>query len=182
MTNFEDLIKNRRSTRQYTEEQLTPSQVETIMQAALMAPSSKNSKPCQFVLVDDKETLKALSLCKSTGAAFIENCALAIVVLSDPLLSMPYIEDAAIAATYMQLQAEDLGLGSCWVQISGRETEDGIDSEEYVRELLNIPFQLVINCIISIGHKAKESKPQNLEKLKWEKLHIGSFRYDGEEL
>lgn len=181
MNNFGELIKNRRSTRHYTEQKLLPSQVEEIMKAALMAPSSKNSRPWQFILIEDKETLKKLSLCKSSGASFIEGCALAIIVLSDPIQSSAHVEDAAIAATYIQLQAEDLGLGSCWIQISGRETSDGYNSEQYVRDLLNIPLQLVVSCIISVGYKEKAGKPHDPEKLQWEKLHIENYKYESPE-
>ncbi|MCC8147113.1 MAG: nitroreductase family protein [Bacteroidales bacterium] len=181
MSNFEELITNRRSLRHYTEDPLLPSEVQLIMQAGLMAPSSKNSRPWQFVLIEDKEALKKLSLCKSSGAAFIEGCALAIVVLSDPLQSIAHIEDAAIAATYIQLQAEDLGLGSCWIQVKGRETADGYDSEQYVRDMMDIPLQLVVNCIIAIGHKARTGKPHDPEKLQWEKLHIEKYKYESPE-
>lgn len=181
MSNFEKLILNRRSTRHYTEEQLLPSQAETLLKAALMAPSSKNSRPWQFVLIEEKETLKKLSVCKSSGAAFIEGCALAIVVLSDPMQSTAHVEDAAIAATYIQLQAEDLGLGTCWIQISGRETADGYDSEQYIRDLLDIPLQLTVSCIIAVGHKARTGKPHNEENLQWEKIHIEKYKYDAPE-
>jgi nitroreductase len=179
MNSFAELIINRRSARQYTDKLLDASDVEQIMKAALLSPSSKNSQPWQFVLIEDKDMLKKLALCKSSGAAFIENCALAIVVLSDPMQSSAHIEDTAIAATYIQLQAEDLGFGSCWVQISGRETESGYDSEQYVRDLLEIPLQLTVGCIIALGHKAKISKPHDEEKLQWEKLFVEKY---GDEL
>lgn len=180
MNNFSELAINRRSVRQFTDELLLPHEVETIMKAALMAPTSKNSRPWHFVLVEDKALLQQLSHSKSTGCSFVSDAALAIVVLTDPLLSEAYIEDSAIAATYIQLQAEDLGLGSCWIQISGRETENGQDSEEYVRQILDIPMQLRVGCIIALGHKAKTGKPHNEEKLLWERLHIEKFRYDSE--
>jgi nitroreductase len=178
MNNFIELVTNRRSVRQYTDESLLPSEVEQMMKAALMSPSSKNSRSWEFVLIENKETLKRLSVCKSTGALFIENCALAVVVLTDPLKSEAYVEDSTIAAAYIQLQAEDLDLGSCWVQISGRETESGYDSEQYVKELLEIPLQLHVGCIITIGHKAKAGKPHNEDKIQWEKLHIEKYRND----
>lgn len=181
MDSFAELIKNRRSTRQFTETALLPEEVEQIMKAALIAPTSKNSRAWQFVLVEDKEMLKKLSSCKSTSCAFIENAALAVIVLVDPMLTEAYTEDASIAATYIQLQAEDLGLGSCWVQIRGRETENGYDSEQYVRDLLDIPLQLAVGCIIAIGHKARIGKPHNEGKLQWEKLHIEKYRYDSPE-
>jgi nitroreductase len=164
--------------RQYTGDPLLPHEVEQIMKSALMAPTSKNSRSWQFVLVEDRETLKNLSACKVSTASFIEHCALAIVVTTDPLQSEAHVEDAAIAATYIQLQAEDLGLGTCWCQIKGRETADGRDSEQYVKDLLDIPLQLSIGSIIAIGRKARVPKPHDESKLQWEKLHIGKYRHD----
>jgi nitroreductase len=178
MENFLELVTNRRSVRQYTEDALSPGEVERIMKAALMSPTSKNSRSWQFVLVEDRETLKKLAACKSSGAVFIEHCALAVVVMTDPLLSEAHVEDATIAATYIQLQAEDLGLGTCWCQIKGRETSDGYESDQYVRDLLDIPLQLSIGCIITVGHKARTGKPHDEAKLQWEKLHIGKYRHE----
>ena len=56
MENFSDLIKNRRSMRKFTDEELTQDQVLTLLKAALMAPSSKRSNCWQFIVVDDKDT------------------------------------------------------------------------------------------------------------------------------
>jgi len=176
MNSFAQLVATRRSVRKYSEEKLTSEQVEQIMKTVLMAPSSKRSTSWQFVLVEDKDKLKELSLCKTNGCAFIADCALAIVVLGDPTLSSAVVEDTSIAATYIQLQADDLDLGSCWVQIRGRETESGQDSEDYVRTLLNIPHHLSIGCIIAIGNKVKPNKPFNEELLQWEKIHIGKYK------
>jgi nitroreductase len=178
MNSFAELIINRRSVRQYTGEPLLSQEVEQIMKAALLSPTSKNSRSWQFVLVEDKGALENLSLCKPSTASFIAGCALAIVVTTDPLLSEAHIEDAAIAAAYIQLQAEDLGLGTCWCQIKGRETADGYDSEQYVKDLLDIPSQLSIGSIIAVGHKARVPKPHDESKLQWEKLHIGKYRHD----
>ena len=175
MNNFAELIKNRRSIRQFTDEKLTAREVEQIMKAALMAPTSKNCRSWNFILVEDKEMLQQLALCKTTGAAFLEHCAIAIVVLADPVQSAAPIEDASITATFIQLQAEDLGMGSCWCQIAGRETGSGQNSEEYVRTLLNIPFHYEVACIIAVGHKARTGKPHDEDKLLWEKVHIGRF-------
>jgi nitroreductase len=178
MNSFAQLIINRRSVRQYTGDLLLSDEITQIVKAALLAPTSKNSHSWQFVLIEDKETLKNLSLCKPSTASFIANCALAIVVTTDSSLSEAYIEDAAIAATYIQLQAEDLDLGTCWCQVRGRETADGYDSERYVRDLLGIPSQISVGCIIAIGHKARMPKPHDESKLQWEKLHIRRYKND----
>ncbi|KAA6314005.1 Coenzyme F420:L-glutamate ligase [termite gut metagenome] len=175
MENFSDLIIKRRSTRKFTEEKLSQDQVVTLMKAALMSPSSKRNNAWQFIAVEDKQTLQALSEFKEQSAAFIADAALAVVVLADPLASDVWIEDASIASIILQLQAEDLGLGSCWAQVRERQTAFGQSSEEYVRNLLNIPLSLQVLSVIAIGYKATERKPFNEEHLQWEKVHINKF-------
>ena len=168
MENFSELIKNRRSMRKFTDEELTQDEVVALMKAALMSPSSKRSNSWQFVVVDDKEKLKELSHCKEQASS-------AIVVMADPLASDVWIEDASIASIMIQLQAEDLGLGSCWVQVRERFTATGMPSDEFVHGILDIPLQLQILSVIAIGHKGMERKPFNEEHLQWEKIHINKF-------
>ena len=153
MENFSELIKNRRSMRKFTEEELSQEQVVTLLKAALMSPTSKRSNSWQF----------------------IADAALAIVVTADPLASDVWIEDASIASILIQLQAEDLGLGSCWVQVRERQAANGMPSDEFVREVLDIPLQLQVLSIIAIGHKGMERKPFNEDHLQWEKIHINKF-------
>jgi nitroreductase len=178
MIDFQQLITNRRSIRKFTDDSLKPEQVEAILKAALKSPSGKGKNPWQFLLVEDKEMLRQLSLCKSSGSKLVEGCALAIIVLVDPLVSDVWIEDASIASVMMQLQAEDLGLGSCWIQIRERYTEEDIPSGEYIRELFDIPIQLQVLSVIVFGNKAQERPPFDDDKLQWEKVHIGKFNLD----
>ena len=175
MENFSDLLKNRLSMRKFTEEELTQEEVVTLLKAALMAPSSKRSNCWQFIVVDDKETLDKLSRCKESGSAFLKEAALAIVVAADPLASDVWIEDASVASILIQLQAEDLGLGSCWIQVRERYVATGMPSDEYVRAILGLPLQLQVLSIIAIGHKGMERKPFNEEHLQWEKVHINKY-------
>jgi len=175
MESFSDLIKNRRSMRKFTDEELTQEEVVALMKAALMAPTSKRSNSWQFVVVDDKETLRKLSRCKEQASQFIADAALAVVVMA------VWIEDASIASIYLQLQAEDLGLGSCWVQVRERFASPGVSSDEYVHEVLDIPLQLQVLSIIAIGHKGMERKPFNEEHLQWEKIHLNRYGGNGGE-
>lgn len=175
MSDFSQLIKNRRSTRKFTEEPLKPEEVQAILRAALISPASKSSNPWQFVVVEEKEMLEKLSHCKKMGSKLIAGCSLAVIVLADPFTSDVWIEDASIASIMMQLQAEDLGIGSCWVQIRERYTVADTPSDEYVKELFDIPMQLQALSIIAFGNKAQERPPFDEEKLQWEKIHIGKF-------
>lgn len=176
MNNFHNLLVKRRSIRRYTTQEVSAEDVKLILEAALMAPTSKSSRPWQFIVVEDKDMLERLSHCKPAGAAPIANAAFAVVVAADPTLSDPWVEDASIAAAYMQLQAEDLGLGSCWIQVRGRFAGDTTPSEEYVQELLNMPDTLPVVCIMTFGHKDEERKPCNTDKLLWERVHIGQWK------
>lgn len=117
MKSLHNLLIHRRSIRKYTQEALSPEAVKTILEAGLLAPSSKRCTPWEFIAVEDKETLARLSECKTSGAKPIAGAALAIVVTADMTLTDTWIEDASIAAILMQLQAADLGLGSCWIQV-----------------------------------------------------------------
>lgn len=175
MENFSELIKKRRSTRKFTDEELSQDEVVALLKAALMSPSSKRTNCWQFVVVDDKEMLERLSHCKAYGAEFLGGAPLAIVVLGDPLVSDVWIEDTAIASLMIQLQAEDLGLGSCWIQVRERYTEDETPADEVVRELLDIPLQMQVLSIVAVGHKAAERKPFNEDNLLWEKVYINKY-------
>jgi nitroreductase len=161
--------------RKFTEQELTQDEVVTLMKAALMSPSSKRSNCWQFVVVDDHEKLQRLSECKAAGAQFLAGAPLAVVVLADPLVSDVWIEDASIATLMIQLQAEDMGLGSCWIQVRCRETAEGVPAEEVVREVLDIPLQMQVLSIVALGHKGMERKPFDEAHLLWEKVHLNKF-------
>lgn len=176
MNSFSELITQRRSMRKFTDELLTPSEVETILRAGLKAPASKSKNPWEFVVIEDKAMMRLLAQCKQHSASFIAEAAVAVVVVADTTKSDVWIEDAAIATIYMQLQAEDLGLGSCWVQCRNRVTESGIASEDYVRQLLGVPDYMDVLAVVAIGHKAQQRKPFDEEKLQWEKVHIGGWQ------
>lgn len=175
MNDFKALAQRRRSHRMFTDQEIDADDVRLILRAALMAPSSRGQRAWQFVVVDDKMDLEKLSDAKDAGGSFIKDAPLAIVVLGDPLQNDCWVEDGAIAAVSMQYQAEDLGLGSCWVQMRGRGLSDGTTADTVVRGVLDIPDNLNVLCIIAFGHKAGDLKPQDEERLKWESVHINKF-------
>ncbi len=175
MTDFNELVKIRRSHRKFTDEEISPEHVQSILRAALMSPTSKSQRVWQFVVVDDKTDIEKLADAKDLGSQFMKGAPLAIVVLGDPQKNDCWVEDGSIAAVSMQYQAEELGLGSCWVQMRGRGLADGTPADEVIRGVLDIPANLNTLCIIAVGHKADERKPQNEDNLKWENVHAEKF-------
>lgn len=167
---FKDLVARRRSIRTFTEREVTAEEEKMLLRAALLAPSSKGKHGYAFKVVRDRELMKKLSETKSIGSAFLAEAPMAIVVLGEPEVSDIWIEDGSCAAAFMLLQAEDMGLGGCWVQVRERGLEDGTRAEDLVREALQIPEQYKILCMVAVGEKAVERKPQNEDKIAWERV------------
>lgn len=175
MENFHELLIRRRSIRRYKAEPLSPDHVKLILEAGLLSPTGKNCRAWHFIAVDDPDMLRRLSEAKANGAGPIAGCALAVVVAVDITESETWAEDASIAATDMMFQACDLGIGSCWIQMNGRLAADGTPAEDIVGELLGLPEQVQPLCVVTFGYPDEERKPQNTEKLLWERVHVGKF-------
>ncbi len=150
---FIDIVRSRHSCRSYSANVLTEEQKNLILEAGALAPSSRNLRPVRLFRIDDIKTIRALASCRSNGSAKALNSAVfAVVVAADKTISDVWIEDASIASAYMQMEAEDLGLGSCWIQIRLR-TNDDTSAEEYVRNIISLSENLSVESIIAFGIK-----------------------------
>lgn len=147
-----DLLKSRRSIRMYDKREVEQDKIDSILKAGMLAPSSRGLNPWEFIVVKDKKMLSKLSISKQSGSAFLEDAPIAIVVIADTQLSDVWIEDCSISAILMQLQAQKLGLGSCWVQARNRLKNESEWTEEYIKEQLKIPDKYGVCCILSFGY------------------------------
>lgn len=168
-----DLLKQRRSIRKYQSQNIEEEKIESLKKSLLLAPSSRNLKHLQFIFIDNKELLKKISSCKP-GASFLKDSALGVIILGDESISDTWIEDASIASIIVQLEAESLGLGSCWLQVRNRKHDESITAEDYIREQLNIKENYKIESIISIGYKDEIKYPHN-DDLDCSRIHINKF-------
>lgn len=165
-----ELLRRRRSIRSFTSEKVPPHTIETLMEAALRAPSSRGFNPWEFILVDDPGLLFRLSGAKQQGAEFLKGAPLAIVVCADSTRSDVWVEDCAIAAIIIQLTAVSLGFGSCWVQIRNRQHDAVQSAEHYVQGLLGIPEQVRVATILGIGYPAENKTPVSADLLQHTKI------------
>jgi len=175
MNSFFELLKTRRSIRSYLNRAVEQDKINIITNAALMSPASKRSNPWEFIVVEDKKTLERLAECRLHGSQFLANSPLGIIVLADTTKSDIWMEDASIASIIMQLQAQDLGLGSCWIQVYGRQKDEKTSTEKYIRGVLNIPSDYAVLNIISIGYPDEERKAYDEANLPIEKIHKEKF-------
>jgi nitroreductase len=173
---FIELLQNRRSKRKFTAQKIEVEKVETLLKAALMSPTGKKTNHWDFIVVENPETLEKLSVCKPHSAKLIAGAPLAIVVVGDPQQSDTWVEDCSIASIIIQLEAEDLGLGSCWVQVRNREHDANSMSDDYIKELLGIPAEKSVLSVIAIGYPDEIKKPFDLMNLMTQKIHREKFQ------
>ena len=107
-----EILYNRRSTRKFLEKKIEEEKIKKLLTAALLAPSSKGSRPWEFIVVDDPNLLEVLAMSKPHGASLLKHAPLAIIIAGDKTKSDAWIEDCSIASIFVQLEAEALGLGS----------------------------------------------------------------------
>ena len=175
MISFSGLLKTRRSIRKYLPQAVEQDKIKKITNAALMSPASKRSNPWEFIVVENRETLQNLANCRPHGSQLLAGSPLGIIVIANTTKSDVWMEDASIASIIIQLQAHDLGLGSCWVQVYGRHKDEETSTESFIRDLLDIPENYAVLNIISIGYPDEERKPFDENKLPTEKIHSEKF-------
>jgi nitroreductase len=167
-----ELMYKRRSVRQFGADRVEADKVRQITAAALLAPTGHNRKPCRFLVVDERELLDKLAASKEHGADFLRAAPLAIVIMADESVSDIWMEDAAVAAAYIQLAAEATGLNSCWSQIwrrPRREVDGQTEwAEDYLKELLCLEPQIRVLAIIGVGYGAKTKPARQDSELAWE--------------
>lgn len=169
-----DLLKRRRTVRKFKEEKIPRDVIEKIVKAGLLAPSSKDKKPVEFVVIEDRDTMMRLRKCKSKGANGLDTAVCAIAVIADSDLSDVWVEDASIASILIQLEAEAQGLGSVWIQMRKRQSDIG-ESEAEVRNVLSIPENYGVLSIVALGYKDEEKTHYDENNLNMSKVHFEKF-------
>jgi nitroreductase len=167
-----EVIKKRRSIRKFKKKAVEQKKIDEILKAAMFSPSGMHLRPWQFVVVRDQELKNKLS--KATlWSKFVKN---APVVLVIGAIDMPlWVEDCAIAAEAVYLEATNQGLGTCFVQIAGSKTPLK-DSEEYVRSVINAPKWVRILNLMPIGYPDEEKKEHSEEEFDRKRIRFDKWR------
>lgn len=145
-----DAIQTKRAIRDFKDEPLSEEHVERILQAGRRSQSSKNSQPWHFIAVQDKERLQKVSelgdwMGHVAGAAFC----IVIVVPEENERTIWHFFDAGQSASYMQLAATEIGVGSCLGTIY---------KPQEAKDLLGIPDDHQTRIVISFGYPVDETK------------------------
>ncbi len=165
-----DILRERRSIRRYKDRKIEDEKIERLMEAALRSPSSRGINPWRFVFVTDKPALEKLSKSKESGSGFLKGASLGVVICAVERESDVWVEDCSIAAIILQLAGQSLGLGSCWIQIRKRMHSSSLSSEDYVKQLLGLPGNFLVESIIAFGYADEDKEPIAREQLEYGKI------------
>ena len=157
---FLEVIEKRHSVRKYSDRPVEKEILDAIVKVAQTAPSSRNSKSSAFMIVEDRDTLDALSQMRDYGSGLLSGAQAAIVVMGDETKTDRWVDNCAISATFILLAVTAMDLVSFWVHCNGRPRlkaePDGAKAEDYVTELLGIKDGLRPYCVIAIGYPVEE--------------------------
>lgn len=176
MSYLSQLAARRQSIRKYSSEEIDPDLLTDIVEAALMAPTSRNSQSVRLIVVDDRETVEALSGIRKHGSSFVAGASVVIAVCADTSLTRRPLADSAIAATYLQLGATSNDLASCWCHVEDSEGAIDATAQETVHRLLDLPESLLCHCLIALGLPEDKSALEPKERdLAWEHVYVGKY-------
>lgn len=166
-------IMTRTSIRDYQNTPVEDAKIEELLKAAMAAPTAGNKQPWRFIVIKDKNTLKAISENFHT-MTMAEKAPLAIVVCGDLKATFPgdgvdyWIQDASAATENMLLAAHSLGLGAVWCGVYPQ-----MKRVELVKEMLGLPDDIMPLNIVPIGYPAQDPEPK--DKWKPEYIHYESW-------
>ncbi len=167
------VVHNRSSIRHFTDQAVSAETVETLLRAAMAAPSSRNVQPWVFYVVEDRDLLVRLSE-ELPSARMLAHAPLAIVVCGDIQKGDPneeqvhnWVMDCSAATQNLLLAAESLGLGAVWTGV-----HPYADRIFTVRNALSLPAHIIPLNVIPVGYPATHAQP----KEKWDPEKVKYLR------
>ena len=167
---FLNLVRNRYSLRRYSPKAVPGESIERCLEAARLAPSACNSQPWRFIVVEE-ERLRTRLAERAFGGVYAMNAfagkspVLVVVVtersryaarLGGFLRGVQYsLIDIGIACEHFVLQAEEEGLGTCWL---------GWFNEKAVKRVLGLPRKTRVDIVISLGYAEEDEKQEKKRK------------------
>jgi nitroreductase len=158
-------IFERRSIRKYSKLPISDDFIEKLLRAAMAAPSAGNQQPWEFIIIKDKNILTDITKVHPYSQ-MLKEASVAIVVCADldkEKHGGSWVIDCSAATENILIEAQYLGLGAVWLGVYPRE-----DRIKGVKELINLPVNIVPLSIVSLGYPAEKKGPSD----RYDKLRI----------
>ena len=163
-------IQTRRSIRKYTSQKISGDKIDTILKAAMYAPSAMNYQPWHFIVLEERKDIDQINKI-NPHAEMMMQAPLAIIICGDLNLEMniDYLVQGCSAATQNALLAiHEVGLGGVWVSVYPNK-----DIIEGIRKYFRIPENIVPVSAIAIGYP--DEVKENEDRFHREKIHQGRW-------
>ncbi len=167
---FFDVVYGRRSIRKFTDRPLDAQQIETILKAAMAAPSANNYQPWEIIVVTERQMLKRLGAVRP-AVSMTADAACSFAICGDKSRKR-WVQDTSALTENMLLAIHAMGLGGVWCAVID-STYNGKDCEQEIKQLLNIPKNLGVLCLVSCGYPAESREPKTYYDPK--KIHWNRF-------
>jgi nitroreductase len=165
-----EVILDRRSIRRFVDRPVPMDMIETMVKAAMYAPSAGNQQPWQFVVVKDRALLDAVPGVHP-HAAMVPSAAGVIIVcgdLSKERHKEMWVQDCSAATQNILLAAQAQGLGAVWLGVYPRE-----DRVSGCRKLFGIPEGIVPFSMVAFGWPAEV--PPRPERFDSTRIHCNRW-------
>ena len=167
-------ILSRKSVRSYTDEPVRRSQLDTLLRAAMAAPTGRDMRPWKFVVIDDKAAMAALAD-SLPYAKMLREAQAAVAICGDLSVtddkgnpSTNWTFDCSAATENLLLAAEALGLGAVWTGVYPYE-----ERVASVKSALGLPEEIVPLALVPIGHP--KGDPQPKDKFNKDNIHYNGW-------
>ena len=166
-------IMTRVSVREFTGEKISEAQIDTLLRAAMAAPSAINKQPWAFIVVDDEAVIAQLgealpySRCSNHPAVAIIPCGDLTKAIPGEMANF-WINDVSAATENLLLAAHAMGLGAVWTGL-----HPDMNRAKMVQEMLGLPEHIIPLCVVPVGVPAEHPdikdkyKPENIHYNKW---------------
>ncbi len=162
------VIHERKSVRKFLKDkEIAKSDVDAIVKAGMAAPSGRDARPWEIIVVNDRQILDAMAE-KLPYAKMLAEAPMAIVVCGDINKSEYWYVDCSAVTQNILLAVEALGLGAVWTATYPYE-----DRMSVVTEYLKTPAHITSLCVIPIGYPEGEHHPK--DKYDESKLHYNKW-------
>lgn len=166
-------IMTRVSVREFTGEKISEAQLDTLLRAAMAAPSAINKQPWAFIVVTDESLISQLgealpySRCSNHPAVAIVPCGDLSKAIPGEMANF-WINDVSAATENLLLAAHSMGLGAVWTGL-----HPDMNRAKMVQEMLGLPEHIIPLCVVPIGVPAEQ--PEVKDKFKPENIHFNKW-------
>ncbi len=173
-----EVLRSRRSIRQFTDGDVGPEEVDTLLELAMCAPNRLDKQPWHFVVMRDKAQKKEVADLLRVHP-YLETAPVVVAVCGLPSVSPTWIMDVSAATENILIAATAMGLGAIWIGNPATALWDRF--EETLRRLLAIPrSDIRIPALVALGHPAQHLPPHGRhDRFDRTKVHYGTWEVRG---